>query len=348
MWLEDRLQRGARLPSSMARGPLPSTQVIEFLPPRFLGSKCIKLPSFMVFAFLDVECQGHISETVMQRFNDECLGFSPSNAAHMCDLVGRGIVTYRDFRRYYDHIDRRLCARRTPPEMEELGIFRTKVRAVLEIVNQPEGPSNDKDREIRRAKEVIEDTLACRGRKLDAMADARGLSELFSDLRVPADIAPLLVQWHYSLGMLAMQSTQAPPSYLDMLDTFRHAYRLLKGHLDGLFGAVLLSTIDLKETFDFYLRQPGQRITLQELEEVLRKAVVDLSAVDLQDVLRVLDPNQRGSIWLPELIVSYDNFRKRYGSILGTLADQLTKKGLSADELFARAAHMPIGLTTCT
>jgi hypothetical protein len=283
----------------------------------------------------------------MQRFNDECLGFSPSNAAHMCDLVGRGIVTYRDFRRYYDHIDRRLCARRTPPEMEELGIFRTKVRAVLEIVNQPEGPTDDAtERERKRAEEVIEDTLACRGRSLKAVADARGLSELFSDLRVPADIAPLLLKWYYSLSMLGSQSTQASPSYEKMLHTFRHAYRLLKGHLDGLFGAVLLSTIDLNETFDAFLRLPGQRITLQELEEVLRKAVVDLSAVDLQDVLRVLDPNQRGSIWLPELIVNYDSFRKRYGSILGTLADKLTEKGLSADELFARAAHMPIGLST--
>jgi len=346
-WLDARLMRSPRLASSMPRVPLPSTQVIEFLPPRSLGSECIKLPSFVVFAFLDVECKGQVSELAMQRFSDECLGFSSTSAANMCDLIGRGIVTYREFRKYYDHVDRRLCARRTPEEMEELGIFRAKVRGVLEIANQPEGPRNDVDRERRRAQQVIEDALKCRGRCLDGIADAAGLSELFSDLRVPADVAPILLRWHSHLATIGSQSVQASPSYSSMLASLRHAHHLLKGHLDTLFGAILLSTIDLNSTFDAYLRQPGQRITLQELEEVLRKAVVDISAVDLQDVVRVLDPNQRGSVWVPELIVNYDSFRKRYGGILGTLADNLTRLGLSADELFARAAHMPIGLTTC-
>jgi len=260
-----------------------------------------------------------------------------------------------------------------------LSVFRSSVRAVLEIVNQPTnaatakiirpakltadtdaegllqaGPTTVPDREWKKSCHVIEDTLRRRGRQLDSIPDAEGLAELFSDLRVPPEVAAPLFEWHSVLGELAVLAANvhedsarrpAVPTYQQFLDSLRRAQSRLRTHLDALFGAVLTAGVSLSDILNPYLRQkPGQMIALSELEEGLKKAGVDLSAVDLEDVLKVHDPNNRRAIFGPELLAGYDAFRKRYGKILATLSDNLTMSGLSADELFARAAHFPVGL----
>lgn len=367
----------------LSRGNTFGPQLVEFLPPPACGSKCIALPSFVVFSFLDIHGKGHISEELMCCFGERCLGLSPesaANTAHMCDLIGRGAVSYRDFRRYFGHIDLLWCRRQTIPEREALSEFRANVRGVLEIVNQPQnavtakiirpqrlaadtdaeglllaGPAQQPDREWRKSCHVIEDTLKRRGRHLNSLADAAGLAELFSDLRVPADVAVALFEWHAVLGQLAAQAVPedtdtdvlqrlAAVTYEDMLYSLRRALARLRTHLDGLFGGVLLANVNLSEVLDSHLRQPGQMIALCDLETALRKAGVDLSTVDIEDVLRVLDPSHRRCIFAPELLAGYDAFRRRHGTILGKLADNLSRSGLSTDELFARASHFPTGL----
>lgn len=265
-------------------------------------------------------------------------------------------------------------------EREALSHFRSNVRAVLELVNQPQnavtakitrpqrlaadtdaeglllaGPTVEPDREWKKSCHVIEDTLKRRGRHLNSIADAAGLAELFSDVRVPPSVASALFEWHSVLGELAAHMAPehvdkvslqrlADATYEDILYSLRRALARLRTHLDGLFGVVLLANVNLSEVLDSYLRQPGQMIALSDLELALHKAGVDLSTVDIEDVLRVLDPSNRRCIFAPELLAGYDAFRRRYGSIIGKLADNLSRSGLSADELFARASHFPIGL----
>merc|ERR1712216_920889 len=92
------------------------------------------------------------------------------------------------------------------------------------------------------------------------------------------------------------------------------------------------------------MRQPGQMIALKDLEEGLEKEKVNLLTVDMADVLRVLDPYNRRCIFAPELQAAYDSYKKKFGNILAKLSDNLAKHGLSSDELFARAAHTPVGV----
>merc|ERR1719198_1951862 len=153
---------------------------------------------------------------------------------------------------------------------------------------------------------VIDDTLKRRGRHLGAHLDAVGLAELFSDLRVPPEVASALYEWHTVLGELAARVPRdqgqldelaergvAEPTYETFLYSMRRAHARLRTHLDALFGAILLANINLAEVLDASLRQPGQMISLSDLEDALQKAGVNLATVDTEDILRVLDPNSR-------------------------------------------------------
>lgn len=279
----------------------------------------------------------------MRSFAEQCLGLSPdaaSRAATMCDLTDRDAVTYRHFRRYLCHVDEQHCARRSRQETLELGNLRASVRATLDLVDQPRGSAEEAG-----ADSVIADALKRRGRGLDWQVDATGLAELLSDLRLPTQAAGPLSTWHAAILRVAAAGEdrgrpslplRAPPTYQALVEALRRAQLLLRGHLDALFGACLAAGADIESALDFALRKPSKTLTEIELAEALRVAGVDLDAFDLQDVNRVLDPHQRG-IFAPELVEGYNAFKKRYGKILGSLADRLGSSRLSPDELFARA-----------
>merc|ERR1712176_564177 len=66
-------------------------------------SACLDLPSFIVFAMLDETGRGEVEADEIQRFAIKCLCLTAgaaAQAASACDLGGRGVVTYRDFRKY--------------------------------------------------------------------------------------------------------------------------------------------------------------------------------------------------------------------------------------------------------
>merc|ERR1711865_125990 len=121
----------------------------------------------------------------------------------------------------------------------------------------------------------IEDTLKRRGRHLDSHADASGMAELFSDLRVPPEVAGPLFEWYMVLGDMAdaqaepQRSQQATKEakqkalrYDSFLSSLRRAQTRLRTHLDALYGAILLANIDLSEVLDPCLREPGQMMEL--------------------------------------------------------------------------------------
>ena len=114
------------------------------------------------------------------------------------------------------------------------------------------------------------------------------------------------------------------------------------GHPDSLYGACLVASADLPALLDPFLRRPERSVAMGELAAALRKASVDLTAVDLDDdVLQALDPRGQGRVFAPDLVAGYAAFRKRHSALLGDLASHLSRRGLAPDELFARATAAP-------
>merc|ERR1712146_335500 len=126
-------------------------------------------------------------------------------------------------------------------------------------------------------------------------------------------------------------------TYRNLFNVMRRALVLLRGHLDILYGRCMAIRADLNSILDFALRRPDQMLQVTELAEVLESAGVNVNAVDLEDVLRVLDPHHRQLVSAPEIVKGYQSFRKRHATLLGTLAGNLNSRGLTLDELFARA-----------
>lgn len=327
-------------------------EFLQQLPPMPSGTKCIALPGFVLFAFLDVADRGQVSSEVMRAFSEQCLGLAADSAARavrLCDLTGRGMVSYKEFRRYLGFVDQHWCERMTQEEREEVGKLRADVCAALEIVTQPLNPTAtavEIEAEKRGADAVIAETLKRRGRDLvEGAPDAVGLEELLSDLRVPAKVAFALFEWQVAIGrVVAMaengEMSMPPLTYFTIITALRRAQALLRSHLDALYGACFQASVDLAQVLDPWMRRPGAEVlAVSELQDALRQARVDLSNVDMNDVLRVLDPHQRGCFFAPELIQGYEMFKKRYKSLLGNLASSLGRSGLSPDELFARAAQ---------
>ncbi|CAE8604434.1 unnamed protein product, partial [Polarella glacialis] len=71
------------------------------------------LPGYILFACLDTEGQGQISEDAVCKWATSLCGDPASQggdaasaAAALCNPTGRGLITYADFRRWCGHMDR--------------------------------------------------------------------------------------------------------------------------------------------------------------------------------------------------------------------------------------------------
>lgn len=173
---------------------------------------------------------------------------------------------------------------------------------------------------------------------MDQRAEAPGLEQLLRDFRLPVQAAVPLLEGH----SLLLGPAAPVVTYRTVLATLRRARALVQSHLDALFGACLKPStgapVQLQEALDAALRRPDQSLLAEELPEALRAAGLDLGAVDLEAVLEALDPYGRGRVYAPELVSGQRAFTQRFRGLLGTLAAGLGRRGLSADELFARAS----------
>eukprot|EP00929_Paragymnodinium_shiwhaense_P104279 TRINITY_DN6854_c0_g1_i1.p1 TRINITY_DN6854_c0_g1~~TRINITY_DN6854_c0_g1_i1.p1 ORF type:complete len:1568 (+),score=388.73 TRINITY_DN6854_c0_g1_i1:95-4798(+) len=332
----------ARTAQGMVDGPLKAAMDDALLmdlmqdagPEPAAHSECLDLPSFIVFAILDEKGAGEITVGEMQRFVEQCVGFvlgDGQKAAMACDLAGRGVVAYRDFRKYYSRLDKQRAERMGQDGLLRLGGMRAAFRAILEVVDQQPGTA-----ERSNADAAIEQALRSRHRSLEVVVDSVGLAELLSDLRLPAHIAGPLIRSWAAVGPLA----HAKPTYDTLLEVMRRALELLRSHLDPLLGACMAAEADLSQVLDFALRRNDQMLSVKELTEVLHTAKVNLRSVEMEDVLRVLDPHHLQRFPAPELIRCYKDFCKRHGGLLKKLARHLGSRGMSPEDLFARAAHL--------
>lgn len=318
-----------------------------------LQHDCLALPSFLVYAMLE---EGKCTPSVMRYFLEHCTGLPPSVALKgvaESDLGSGGVVSYREFRKHVGRLDQEVAELATQEQRMALGELRAAVRALLELVEHPPDSADES-----KAVAIVEGTLRRRGRTLDTTCDAFGVTELLEDLRLsPVVAAPLMRAWAAASAALAggaeaeahraqrgAGGAAAMPTrrtYASVLNLLRRALALLRGHLDALFAACMCQEADLRALLAFALPRPEAAVTVAELETALHSAGVCLDAVD---VLRVLDPHHRDVVSARELIEGYEAFRARQGALLGAIACRLSGRGLSPDELFARAAAPRAGI----
>merc|ERR1712110_1383572 len=91
----------------------------------------------------------------------------------------------------------------------------------------------------------------------------------------------------------------------------------------------------IERTLDFALRRHDHALSVDELTTALLSARVDVHNVEMQEVVRVLDPVHQQKIVVPALISGYRNFWKRHKKLLGKLSSHLSTRRMSPDELFA-------------
>jgi len=306
----------------------------------------------------------------MRSFLEKCVGLSPAESmkqAEACDLGGGRVISYRDFRKCFNRLDserlehvRDNQTHENNLQAHEDGILqlRLAVRAVLDIVDQP----NSADQ--AGAIELIEAALRGRGLDLNSSVQAKGLQALLDDLRLPSNVAePITRAWltvrrsllqtstsssssTALLGVSRQQSASTETTYKVLLDVLKRALALLRGQLDGFYGTCHAAKIDLKQALDKYTRRADATVREEELAQALVAAGFNEGELDhaLRDVLQVLDPHNWDVISAPELIRGYDAFKSRQGTILKALASRLSSRGLTPDELFARAAGSRMGV----
>mmetsp|Transcript_55986 Transcript_55986/g.103562 ORF Transcript_55986/g.103562 Transcript_55986/m.103562 type:complete len:1463 (-) Transcript_55986:59-4447(-) len=317
------------LDSSLSPRALVERQFAPDMPP--VQSKCTDLPSYVLFAMLSRDEKAEVATQMFRSFAERCLGMTAldaSRAAATCDWSGSNVVAYKDFRRYIAHLDEVQSPARTVAEIQQSRAVRDSARMLLELLSHPLGAAH------RTTDEIVSEKLQQRGRRVDTPVEVRALQELLYDLRLPVAVAGPLCMWEAEVTMaLAHERGESPHlkpkpfTYAALLGLLQRAHSLLHRHLDDLFGACMGLGVDLVEALDNALRSPHQTITVEELQATLQVMGVDLINIDIADVLLVLDPNGKGNIFVPELVASYRNFRRRFSVILGALSERLRGSG---------------------
>lgn len=351
-WFRSEAPSGPVLPGTIQlQAPVdPAARVEAEASAPFPGSECLELPSFLVFAFLDQEGRGQVSTTTMRAFARHCLGLRDEEAARVvaqCDLAGRGCVTYKDFRKYFDHMELQRAAHQSPAERKWVDRLRRGVRVVLELADE-DAANGAGDRVGASTSSLTAAALERRGRNLESAAAQQALQELLVDLRLPAEVSRPLLRGRSIIARALLLGSQGPatvaavanlpnsqPSFSALLQQLRRARCLLRSHLDSLYGACVAANLNLLDTFQAALRSETQSITVEGLIERLQQHGVGADSFSPSDVLLALDPHCRGVIFVPELVQGFVGFRARYSTLLGALANQMSGRGITPDELFA-------------
>lgn len=316
---------------------------------------------------LDGSGRGEVKKAEMRSFLENCVGLSPGQAmkqAESCDLGGGGMISYRDFRKCFNRLDSERLEnvrddRAHEDELHAVNQLRLAVRAFLEIVDQPPDSADHAS-----AVQLIEAALRGRGMDLNSSVHTKGLQDLLGDLRLPPVVAePVTRAWVAVRRSLAhagassssssapqtwQQSAFSEPTYENLLDVLRRAFSLLRSNLNDFYGACHAAHVDLKQALDKYQRRSDATVTVDELAQALVEAGARFSEGELddrlRDVLQVHDPHNWDVISAPELIRGYEAFKSRHGALLKALASRLSSRGLTPDELFARASGSKSGV----
>ena len=260
----------------------------------------LDLPSYVLFACLDVAAQGHVSKDVVCQLETwpSALSKSVLDALVLCDPTARGVITYADFRRFCGYLDRQR------PDLTEVTEFRSNVRAaIFKGGGFGEGGPG----------------VSVVGRGLDAEADLAGLVRvLTSSMGASHSVAETLAG-----AFLAVKEQK--PSYRAFLTMLRRSWGLLRRHADDLFRACFAASVDLKEVLQEYSPNStslpvGAAVGWESLVAALSAKGVDLSQLDTEDVIAALDDSGKRLLVLTELAAGFETFQARHGPVLESLA----------------------------
>lgn len=315
-------------------------------PPRF---NLFDLPSFLVYAMLEVGGHGSVSRNQLQSLGKLCCisgGVVADMIDSTCAITGDCCSSYSTFRQYFAKIDRHRAKEHTVQEMLKVSNLRGDIQRALELV-QPSSSGNPQTDQVS----VIVAALSQRGRSLASVVDASGVAELLGDFQLPFHVATVLVELLVIVSVASMDpaapsselmadSCQGPSfccTYSELITTLQRAHALLLSHLNDLLGACFVAGADLSILLDFAQARSDRKISSEELTGILQGAQVDLAAIDLHDALSALDHTGCGTFSTTELIDCFELFRRRHHSLLLRLTSRLQNMPCTLDRLLARA-----------
>ena len=260
----------------------------------------LDLPSYVLFACLDVAANGHISKDAVAQLEvwPSALSKAVPDALVLCDPTARGVITYADFRRFCGHLDRQR------PNLTDVTDFRSEVRAaVFQVGGQDPG-------------QAAVSTGHSRG--LDAPADLAGLVRILtSSMSVSRHVAEILAG-----AFLAVKEQRS--SYRAFLTMLRRSRGLLRRHADDLFRACFAASVDLKQVLRGFSPgsdsfPAGAAVGWESLLAALSAVGVDISQLD-DEVIAALDDTGNRLLILADLDAGFEAFKARHSPVLESLA----------------------------
>ena len=267
----------------------------------------LDLPSYVIFACLDVENQGYVSKEVLRKLEEWPSPVSQfvSGAQLLYDPSGSGGVSYAHFRRFCNYLDRL----RPGGTCGTLQQARAEIRkALVEVCGTRTGFAEQTDRTCRTS------------RGLDAPAELSGLVRLLQDASgLKRDLAETFAGAF--LACRAPNSTSSS-SYRGFLITARQCQVLLRRHVDDLFKACLAASVDLEMVLLDLMPSPtpGAVLGWDALLSALADRGVDISKMDTEEVAHAIDASGRRAVPVGEIAAAAKAFKTRHSSVLEHLA----------------------------
>ena len=255
----------------------------------------LDLPSYVLFACLDVENQGHVSKEALRKLEEWPSPVAQFvSGAQLYDPAGNGVVTYAHFRRFCNYLDR---LRPTGGPQEARAQIR---QALMELC----GAS-------------ISEQSGRTSRGLDAPAELSGLVRFLQETTgLKRDLAE-----SFAGAFLAVRAPNSS-SYRGFLIMARQCQLLLKRHVDDLFKACLAASVDLEMVLSDLMPNPlpGAVLGWDALLSALAARGVDISKIDTDEVVCAIDASGRRAVPVIETAASAKAFNRRHSSVLQNLA----------------------------
>ncbi|CAK9054251.1 Uncharacterized protein SCF082_LOCUS29475 [Durusdinium trenchii] len=259
----------------------------------------LDLPPYVLFACLDVQHQGCLSEEALRKLEEW-----PSPVAHLVsganmlyDPAGHGVVTYANFRRLCNYLDR-LRPRGRADVLE----MRTLVReAVVQLSGYTDGTNS-----FSREKGV------------DGLADMFGLMRLLQHVGLRQDLAELLA----GAFLAVREPHSSSSSYRAFFVTMFHGQMLLQRHVEDLLKACFAASLELETILEDLMPRGSTSGALgwDTLLAALVAGGVDVSKIDTEEIVCALDPSGQGLVPVADLLATAKAFNGRHVAVLQNLA----------------------------
>lgn len=289
----------------------------------------LDLPSYVLFACLDAENQGHVSEEILRKLEEwpSPVAQFVSGAQLLYDPSGHGVVTYAHFRRFCNYLDRlRPCGEGALQEA------RAQIRQAL--------------MDLGGARHSLEDAASQTSpshpsRGLDAGADLSGLVRLLQDsVGLRRDLAETFAGAF--LAVRAPSNSTRLCSYRAFLIMATQSQVLLRRHVDDLFKACLAASVDLELVLSDLMPGPilpGTVLGWDVLLSALAAKGVDISKMDTEEVACAIDSSGRRAVVVSDISAAAKAFRTRHSSVL----EHLAHAARDASGLFHLVSHKATG-----